>query len=538
MAIIDKQGKTDFQALQNYMRRPQQANLVYIIFDILALDGKDLREKPLSYRKEILKSLLQGAPSELYFSPSLQGQGSEIFAAACKLGLEGIVAKRADSVYCGQRSNDWLKIKCDNRQEFVIGGYTLSDKKREGVSSLLLGYFKEDKLHYIGRAGSGIAERIAADLQNKFKGLQAEHNPFATMPKARSGERITWLKTELVAEIKYNGLTEDNLLRQASYKGLREDKEATAVTMEKELLEVEQEQEQKDTASKQKGNANIVQGVKVSNPDKLIFEQSGIKKIDIIKYYESVASAMLPYLEGRLLSIVRCPKGTSEPCFYKKHPLPSSKDIMPFTITSSSGESEEYFYINSGKGIISEVQMGTIEFHLWASKADTLEQPDLMVFDLDPDEGMEIAQVRQGVRHLKEVLDRLSLTSFLKTSGGKGYHIVLPFAPSGGWEAFSGFARRVAEAMEQLYPDRYTSNMRKEKRKGRIFIDWVRNGRGATSVAPYSLRAKQSPTISAPISWQQLDSIAPDSITLANINSHLTLPNPWTDFFKIEQRIK
>lgn len=538
MAIIDKQGKTDFQALQNYMRRPQQANLVYIIFDILALDGKDLREKPLSYRKEILKSLLQGAPSELYFSPSLQGQGGEIFAAACKLGLEGIVAKRADSIYCGQRNSDWLKIKCDNRQEFVIGGYTLSDKKKEGVSSLLLGYFQEGKLHYIGRAGSGIAERIAADLQKKFEGLQAEHNPFAVMPKARSGERITWLKPELVAEIKYNGLTEDNFLRQASYKGLREDKEATAVTMEKELLEVEQEQGQKGAESKQKGNANIVQGVKVSNPDKLIFEQSGIKKIDIVNYYQSVASAMLPYLEGRLLSIVRCPKGTSEPCFYKKHPLPSSKDIMPFTVTSSSGENEEYFYINSGKGIISEAQMGTIEFHLWASKAVTLEQPDLMVFDLDPDEGMEIAQVRQGVHDLKEVLDRLSLTSFLKTSGGKGYHIVLPFAPSGGWEAFSGFARRVAEAMEQLYPDRYTSNMRKEKRKGRIFIDWVRNGRGATSVAPYSLRAKQSPTISAPISWQQLDSIAPDSITLANITSHLTLPNPWADFFKVEQRIK
>ncbi len=545
LAVIDSQGKTDFQALQNYLRHPQQANLVYIIFDILALDGQDLRGKPLKDRRALLEELLQDAPSCLYFSPPLQGQGKVILKAACQLGLEGIVAKKLDSVYSGVRSNDWLKLKCANRQEFVIGGYTLSHKKSEGVSSLLLGYYQDGKLCYIGRAGSGIAEQAGAELASKFKGLVTENSPFISVPKAKSDERIIFLQPKLVAEVQYNGLTKDNLLRQASYKGLREDKEGAEVTMERDFiengqgekeLEVEQVQEQ-EKKSKKKGSAHIVQGIKISNPDKVVFAEQNIKKIDIINYYQSVADVMLPYLKGRLLSIVRCPKGTCQPCFYKKHPLPSSKDIVPFSVTSSSGGQEEYFYINSTKGIIAEAQMGTIEFHLWGSKVDTLEQPDMMVFDLDPDEGMELAQVRQGVRDLKTMLDGLSLTSFLKTSGGKGYHIMVPFAPSGSWDAFSSFAKRVAEGMEQLYPDRYTSNMRKEKRKVRIFIDWVRNGRGATSVAPYSLRARSTPTVSAPISWHELDHIAPDAITIHNVLARLSQPNPWEDIFATEQGI-
>jgi bifunctional non-homologous end joining protein LigD len=535
LVMANEQGKTDFQALQNYMRRKGKGELIYVIFDILGLDGVDLRAEPLSRRKDILKDLLKGAPAELYFSPPLAGVGAQVLEAACFMGLEGIIAKRADSPYKGARNADWLKIKCDNRQEFVIGGYTLSDKKARGISSLLLGVYKEEELHYIGRAGSGISEGAADTLLKKL--IPQAQSPFILAPKPGKGETFVWTEPEVVAEIKFNSFTEDNLLRQASYKGIREDKEAKEVRLEQADAPITPDKG-KAEPQKSKVSGNVIEGIKVSSPDKIIFAERNIKKIDIVSYYSKAAQFMLPYMENRLLSIVRCPKGTGEPCFFKKHPAPGSKEITSFTLTSGGGKQEEYFYINSVKGIVEEAQMGTIEFHLWGSRTDKPEQPDLMVFDLDPDEGMDLDKVRQGVLDLKSVLDKLSLTSFLKTSGGKGYHIVLPFQTSPDWEAFSLFARKTAEIMEAMWPERYTSNMRKEKRKGKIFIDWVRNGRGATSVSPYSLRAKEGASVSMPIGWEELNTVAPAGVSMENALLRLSSPDPWADFFSVRQKIK
>jgi bifunctional non-homologous end joining protein LigD len=281
-----------------------------------------------------------------------------------------------------------------------------------------------------------------------------------------------------------------------------------------------------------------VEGIKISSPDKIFFYNPQIKKIDVIRYYQQVSERMLPYVSRRILSIVRCPKGVSQTCFYKKHPGLDGKGIVTFPISDKDGETEDYFYIENITGLIYEAQMGTVEFHIWGSRVDELERPDMMVFDLDPDEGMDIGRVRQGVRDIKDILAELSLTSYLKTSGGKGYHVVVPFTPAVSWDIFYDFAKRVAEVMEQKWPDRYTSNIRKNKRAGKIFIDWIRNGRGATSIAPYSLRARRGAKVSMPIGWEELDSVEPDGIDMTEALVRFGQEDPWKDFFRINQGLK
>jgi DNA ligase D, 3''-phosphoesterase domain/DNA polymerase LigD, polymerase domain len=287
------------------------------------------------------------------------------------------------------------------------------------------------------------------------------------------------------------------------------------------------------------GGKLSVDGINISNPDKLIFENPDVTKGEVVKYYAAVAERMAPYAGDRILSIVRCPKGISSSCFFKKHPVGAdNKGIVTMPVENSDGEKEDYFYIENALGIISEAQMDTLEFHVWGSRVQTLERPDMMVFDLDPDVGLDVGKVRQGVRDLKGLLDELNLVSFLKTSGGKGYHVVVPFIPSAEWDIFHDFSKRVAEVMEKKWPDRYSSNMRKVVRKDKIFIDWVRNGRGATSVAPYSLRARPGASVSMPITWKELDTVAPDGIKMKDALERIKEPDPWEEFYKIEQRLK
>ena len=634
MVITDMEGKPDFQALQNYMRNPGGKNLTYIVFDLLALDGEDLRGRRLIDRKEILEALMKGSPENLHYSKHIRGNGKASFLAACEANLEGIVGKRADSVYSGTRSGDWVKLKCDTRQEFVIGGYTLSDKKTSGVSSLILGVYEGKELVYAGRAGTGLDARSTKELEQKFEDIVREVSPFKQAPEPKRNEKITWLEPILVTEIKFAEWTGDNLLRQASYKGLRTDKDPRDVKREDmgdepqpteepqqetkgskieepkaegsktkepeaegpktekskakgsrtkkskaegskamgpkakvpktekskakgpkakkpkekspktELQAYDKPKEEQPTGKAQegpmKGNSNsiVIEGIKITSLDKVIFQDPEIKKADVVRYYAKMSERMMPYAGNRILSIVRCPKGISEACFFKKHPGPDSKGIVTLPILTGSGEEEDYFYIGNTSGFISEAQMGTLEFHTWGSRVDDLEKPDMMVFDLDPDEGMELERVRQGVKDIKSLLDQLSLISYLKTSGGKGYHVVVPLKPSVGWDAFHDFARHIAELMEQKWPDRYTSNVRKDKRKDRIFIDWIRNGRGATSIAPYSIRARKGARVSMPITWEELDKVTPDGVDMADALMRIDGNDPWKDFYHIDQRLK
>jgi len=541
MTVTDTSGKTDFQALQNYMKNPKSQSLTYIVFDLLALDGRDLRGQRLVQRKAALENLMKNAPENIWYSRHVRGTGQESFAAACEMGMEGIIGKKADSIYSGTRNGDWIKLKCDRRQEFVIGGYTLSDKKTSGVSSLLLGVYDGDDLIYAGRAGTGLSESASRELEEKFESIRKTASSFKLAPEPRANEKITWLEPEMVAEIRFAEWTKDTLLRQASFKGLRTDKSPRDVKMEKAddaaLYEASTEEaEVKPVEPAQ--NSLVIAGVKITHPDKVLYDDPHITKEDVVRYYERISERMLPYVSHRILSIVRCPKGISQTCFYKKHPGQGSGGIVTIPVANSEGITEDYFYIEDLPGLISEAQMGTLEFHTWGSRVEELEKPDVMVFDLDPDEGMALAGVRQGVNDLKSILAELSLVSYLKTSGGKGYHVVVPFKPAASWDAFHDFARRVAEVMERKWPDRYTSNVRKAKRTDKIFIDWIRNGRGATSVAPYSIRARKGAKVSMPIAWEELDTVAPDGIDMPDALLRVGKDDPWKDFFTVNQLLK
>lgn len=534
IAVTDASGRTDFQALQNYMKNPKARNLTYIIFDLLALDGADLRELPLTQRKEALLALMTGTPKNLHYSGHVSGDGEACFKAARESGMEGIVGKRADSKYSGTRNGEWIKLKCEKRQEFVIGGFTLSDKKTAGVSSLLLGVYNGGELVYAGRAGTGFREADREELEKRFEPLKRKAAPFKLAPETRPNETIAWLAPELVAEIEFAEWTEEGLLRQASFKGLRTDKDSRDVKKEQ-TEEAPELPSPKELERPMETSSILIEGIKITNPDKVIFEDPEITKGDVIRYYAQISERMLPYVSHRVLSIVRCPKGVSQSCFFKKHPGLGDKGTVTMPITNSDGETEDYFYIEDVSGLISEAQMGTLEFHIWGSRAESLETPDMMVFDLDPDEGMPLDTVRQGVRDMKEILSELSLTSYLKTSGGKGYHVVVPFQPVVSWNVFRDFAKRVAEVMEKKWPDRYTSNIRKAKRVDKIFIDWIRNGRGATSVAPYSIRARKGARVSMPIEWDELDLVAPDGVDMKDALLRIDRNDPWKDFFQNHQ---
>lgn len=540
VVILDAEGKSDFQALQNYLKSPKAHNLVYMVFDLLAFQGSDLRRSRLIDRKNKLEALMKNSPQNIRFSGHINGNGKDFLLAACRAKLEGIIGKKADSMYSGNRNGDWIKIKCGYEQEFVVGGYTLSLKKTSGVSSILLGVYEEDELAYAGRAGTGFTAKIMDDLEEKFKTIINPTPPFKNVPQPRTGETIIWLEPSMVAQIRFAEWTGDNVLRQASFKGLRNDKNPRDVKRENRSGDAETKAEEDREEKQMEANqmSVTINGVRISSPDKAMYKDPAITKQEVADYYSRAAERMLPYVSNRILSIIRCPKSISEECFYKKHPGPGAKGVIDMPVEGKDGETKNYFYIDNAFGLISEVQMGTLEFHTWGSCVSQLELPDMMVFDLDPGEGLGLDRIREGVRDLKRMLDELSLISYLKTSGGKGYHIVIPLQPSVGWDAFSEFAKRIAEVMEQRWPDRYTSNIRKEKRKGKIFIDWIRNSRGATSIAPYSLRARIGAPVSMPISWGDLDNVPPDAINLQNALEKIVQEDPWKDFFKIKQRIK
>lgn len=523
VVILDAEGKTDFQALQSYLKNPSGKALVYTIFDLLALSGSDLRNNQLIERKTLLARLMQDAPENLHFSGHSDGNNQDIFVTACQANMEGIICKKADSIYSGTRNNDWLKIKCENRQEFVIGGFTRTDKAKSGVSAVLLGVYEGSKLVYAGRAGTGFTDQTTKELAEKFKTLTSKTSPFANMPDQRPHETIFWLDPVLVAEIRFAEWTEENLLRQASFKGLRTDKDSKYV--------------RREAATEADTDSISDHMVKLTSPDKVIYEDAGITKADVAQYYFKMADRIMPFVGNRILSVLRCPDGLKRECFYQKHLERTTEGIGKLKVKEKSGATGEYFYIKDIDGLLAAVQFGTIELHTWGSQVDHLEMPDMIVFDLDPDEGMSLERLRQGVTDMKKVLDELSLTSFLKTSGGKGYHVVIPVEPLADWEAVRNFAKLTAVAMEQRCPDRYTSNSRKEKRKGKIFIDWIRNGRSATSVAPYSLRARKGAPVSMPIRWDELNVIAPNAINMSAALEKIKEDDPWKDFFQTKQRL-
>lgn len=522
--VVNKEGRSHFQSLQHYVKEKKGPQPIFMVFDLLSWDGEELVDLPLSKRRSALEKHISKKGTFVHLSQGTD-DGEALFSAACDKQMEGILCKRTDKAYVQGRSSHWVKVKCEQREGFVVIGYTQTEQRTRAFSSLLLGVEKENEIVYAGRVGTGFTDASAKELHKKMKPLERKTPPIDDVPNPRRGETNTWVKPEIRVDVRYAEWTNEGLLRQASFKGVLDEKKKKEINdPPKETVVVKKKRQTK--AGKEMGD------VRLTSPEKEMFK--GISKEDVAQYYEKIAPKMLPFIQERLLSLVRCPDGVSGDCFYQKHAMDNFVHLKEKTIQEKEGDNPA-IYLKDSDGLLEAVQYGTLEFHTWGSPMKTMEKPDWLVFDLDPDEGMDIGNVRQGVRDLKSILDELGLEAFLKTSGGKGYHVVVPITPTVTWDKAKEFSKNVAQVMEQKWPKKYTSNVRKEKRKGKIFIDWMRNGRGSTSVSPYSLRAKETATVSAPIAWDELSTVEPADYTMDKMLRRRK--DPWADFFSVKQSI-
>jgi bifunctional non-homologous end joining protein LigD len=528
IVALDEKGRSSFARLQHGLKEGK-VPLTYFVFDLLELNGRSVRKEPLTRRKEMLHELLKSPPHVIRYSGDVVGHGAEVFAKACRMGLEGIVSKRADSPYASRRTKSWLKIKCEGNDEFVIGGYRRSTKKGRAFASLLLGEYVGKDLHYRGRVGTGFDEDDLHDLGARLTKLARGSSPFVDAP-AEIGRDACWVEPRLVAQISYTERTREGRLRHPSFLGLRGDKPAKSVQSQPVL-----------SMAKQKSSDPNIAGVALTSPDKVLFAEAGITKAELAEYLLSVSDRMLPHLAGRPLSLVRCPEGTGEECFFQKHTAKGMpRALKAISIKESDGGVAKYLMIDSASGLVGAAQIGGLELHIWGSHADTLEHPDRLVFDLDPDSGLTFADVREAARDVRELLKVAGLESFPLVTGGKGIHVVVPLDKSQGWDEVKAFAKGVATKLAETEPQRFTATMSKAKRKGRIFIDWLRNERGATAIAPYSPRARGTASVATPVSWTELGRVAhANTFTIPSVLKRIRqqTSDPWKGYFKTRQRI-
>jgi bifunctional non-homologous end joining protein LigD len=492
IVALDEKGNTGFSALQQAISEGGRGLSIFL-FDALAIDGEDLTPLPTIERKGRLASLIgDGKPPFILYAEHIVGHGEKLFEAMCEAGQEGIISKRADSPYRSGRTKSWLKIKCTNRQEFVILGWSESDKKGRGFRALLLGVQEDGKLRYAGKVGTGFSNQVQHDLLERFAKISAA-KPAAAVPRAEA-RGAHWLKPKLVAEVAFAEFTSEGVVRHASFLGLRGDKKPDEVVEE--------------TPQPVERAAVATDDVKITNPDRILFPDAGVTKSELVDYYRAIGPAMMEWAANRPLSLVRCPQGRSSKCFFQKHNTGSfGPHVHQIPIEEKKGQTEDYVYVGDTAGIVACTQMGTIEFHGWGSKTDSVEKPDRLVFDIDPDEGLSFNEVKRTARDLHRHLADMGLQSFPMTTGGKGLHVVVPLTPEAEWPQVRDFAQRFAIALATAEPDRFTANLAKAKRKGRIFLDYLRNQRGATAILPYSARARERAPVAAPIGWDELEGL-------------------------------
>ena len=512
-ALIDgeivafKDGKPDFSTLQDAISNGGNG-LALFAFDLLELDGEDLTPRPLVARKDALRPLFDGADDRLRYSEHVVGSGEKLFEAMCREGYEGVVSKQADAPYRGTRTKGWVKAKCTLRQEFVIIGWSESDKAGRGFRALLLGLNGPKGLRYAGKVGTGFSTETMLDLRAKLDRLSRKTAPVDVPRAAARGAH--WVKPTLVAEVAFAEFTAEDVVRHASFLGLREDKPADAVVAEK--------------PAPAPASAS---SIKISSPDRIIEPTSKLTKGQLAAYYEAMAPAMLPWLADRPISLVRCPQGRAKQCFFQKHDAGSFGEFVHHVdIREKDGSTEPYLYVDSADGMLACVQMGTIEFHGWGSLVADVEKPDRMVFDLDPDEGLGFDDVRHAAEDIKQHLADIGLTSYPMLSGGKGVHVIVPLKPQAQWPAVKSFAERFARALGEAEPKRFTANMKKAERTGRIFLDWLRNQRGSTAVLPYVVRARAGAGVATPVTWSELKDIdSPAAFTARDADTLLDRAN-------------
>ena len=547
IAIADSRGHTNFGALQQALSE-STGGFSYYLFDILELDGKDLKKRPLVERKEILRKLLGKVRPPLVYSDHIEGAGEQAYRHACELKLEGIISKLADAPYRPGRAKSWLKSKCGMEQEFVIIGWTPSDKPKRPFRSLLVAVNDEGALRYAGRVGSGFDETLLDELGAQLKRYERKKSPAEGVPP-EIARRARFVEPKLVGEIEFRGWTTDGVVRQAAFKGLRADKPAREIVQERPMAKGKAKRKSTVATAPKAGtkkarSSSIVEddgvdtlsGVRITHPERVLYPDDGVTKRDLADYYLKIAKRILPHIKGRPLSLVRTPDGIGGERFFQKHASKGWPDAFKSVRIREKSGSDEYIYIDDEAGLVAAVQMSAVELHIWGACVDDVERPDRLVFDLDPDEGLSFADVKKAAQDVKKRLERLGLKSFPMATGGKGIHIVIPLKGGHSWDDHRNFAEAVARVMADEEPNRFVANMSKAKRHGKIFIDYLRNQRGATAIAPFSSRAREGAPVAWPISWQQLARLK--NAQPAHVDDFkLPSVDPWKGYFKLKQKL-
>ncbi len=519
IVALDSEGHSDFQMLQNSIKGKNDKHLRYYIFDLLYLNGEDLRSLPLIERKDKLKSLLKNAPDHILYSDHFTENGADFFKLSCEHKLEGIVSKLADSPYSSGRNDFWAKTKCTSRQEFIIGGYTEPKGGRVGVGALLLGVYEKGKLRYAGKVGTGFDTKQLKEMEKMLTKLEQEETPFSV--NSPKDKELHWVKPIKVCEVSFSQWTSDGILRTPVFMGMREDKPAKEIGVER-----------------PKKVTSLVR--EISSPEKILFKKEKKTKQDVADFYRAISKYMLPYLADRPLSLVRCPNGSEGTCFYQKHvsgKVPDAFHTFPIDEEKGAGI---YVSINSIQGLMELVQLNAFEIHAWNADKDDYLHPNQIVMDFDPGPGVTWKKVVDAAFELKEMLEDLNLKSFVKFTGGKGLHVHIPIVPLYDWDQIKSFAQSLALEMVNRHPELYVANMSKKLRKNKIFVDYLRNGYGATAVVPYSLRARPLSAIALPVDWKELRKVSgPQFFTMDKALKKIKArkADPWKGMLKLRQKI-
>ena len=550
VVVLSENGQSSFANLQAAFEEGAAHPLTYFIFDLLHLNGHNLRQETLAERKQILGQMLDSLAEHevVRYGQHIETEGAPIFAEACRLGAEGIVSKLSTSEYSSGRSKSWIKIKCVRRQEFVIGGFTKQANGTDGVGALLLGYYEGTKLIYAGRTGTGFTQVSSRKLRQQLETMRQTGMAFAEVPAA-AAKGALWVRPELVGEVQFSTWTADNLVRQASFKGLREDKKASEVRREEPDASLTPKKAEKPSKPARTASAKPKPvtdsparlGFRVTHPDKIVDPETGLTKQALIDYYLAVAPRMLPHVGGRPLSLVRCPNGAGKQCFYQKQlGMGMPPGIEGVEVPNAKGSATEtYVTVHSAEGLAGLAQMNVLEIHPWGSTNADLEHPNRIIFDLDPDEAVSWPTLCESALDVRERLKKLGLRSFVKTTGGKGLHVVAPIQAKFEWQRIKAFTHAFTLQMEQDNGKLYISKMTKLARKNKIFVDYLRNEREATAVAPYSSRARLGMSAAMPLEWDELKSPKAPKFLIARFAdwSERLRKDPWKAMLTTDQEI-
>ncbi len=534
IVMLDARGNPDFQALQNAFDTSKTKDITYFVFDLPHFDGHDLTRVPLAERRHLLEGALAGKrPGRIRFSESFDAPVDQLLEGACRKGLEGLIGKRADAPYSSRRSPSWIKLKCTRRQEFVIAGYTDPKGSRNGFGSLLLGIHDPGgNLVYAGNVGTGFDEKLLAALLARLKAIATDRSAFDAPPR---GLKAHWVRPKLVAEVAFAEWTSEGRIRHPVFRGLRTDKDPRAITRE----EATPVKAMKAVKPVKRPVARATPAIKITHPERLIDSHSKATKGDLVEYYERVAERMLPHLARRPVALVRGPQGVAGKLFFQKHDeklgIPGIRHLDPALWPHHAPMLE----VATAAALAGAAQMNVIEFHTWNSTTRAIDKPDRVIFDLDPGEGVSWATLVEATALTRQMLDLLGLASFLKTSGGKGLHIVVPLRPKWNYPEVKDFSAAVVKHLSATLPKIFVAKSGPANRIGRIFVDYLRNGRGATTAAAYSARARPGLGVSVPVSWKELAGLErADQWNILNIDERLKLrADPWKDYESSRQTL-